>query len=58
MKAISINLTSKLLSLVMFKSKQETKSSKHTSKVSSIDTDGMQRKVFTGNFFAGPHSIF
>jgi len=57
MKAISINLTGKLLQLVMFKSKQETKS-KRVNEASSIDVDTVQRKAFTGNFFAGPHSIF
>jgi len=58
MKAISINLTSKLLHLVMFKSKQEIKNRKQESKTSSTAINGVQRKAFTGNFFAGPHSIF
>lgn len=58
MKAISINFTGKLLQLVMFKWKQEGKSSKHINKASSIDVESVQRKAFTGNFFAGPHSIF
>jgi len=58
MKAISINFTSKLLQIVMFKSKQETKSSTHAKRLSSVEIDSVQRKAFTGNFFAGPHSIF
>ena len=59
MKAISINLSGKLLQLFMFKSKQENKASRPVrKKVSSIDVESVQRKAFTGNFFAGPHFIF
>jgi|GEM_PF-6140047 len=55
MKEISIHFTGKLMQLLM-RANSPVKPAHKPAKTSAAEA--VQRTAFTGNFFAGPHSVF